>query len=59
MPDRVLIIDSILLQLCTYFTDPEVCIGPVATHQVKRVMEHTGGEKRQSSHPEHGYMRYR
>jgi len=46
-------------KLCTYFTDPEVCIGKVATHQIKRVMEHTGGEKRQSSHPDHGYLRYR
>jgi len=46
-------------KLCTYFTDPEVCIGPVAAHQNKRVIEHTAGEKRQSAHPDHGYLRYR
>ena len=79
------------LQLCTYYTDPEVCIGPVASAQVshalnvvddhlddhiddhvedhdhhqrvdvqnKRVMQHTAGEKRQSAHPDHSYLRYR
>lgn len=46
-------------KLCTYFTDPEVCIGPVAAHQNKRIMQHTAGEKRQSAHPDHGYLRYR
>ena len=30
-----LMIMSYLLQLCTYFTDADVCIGPVASHQVQ------------------------
>merc|ERR1719490_115254 len=46
-------------KLCTYYTDPEVCIGPVASAQNKRVMQHTAGEKRQSAHPDHSYLRYR
>ena len=29
-----MIIMAYLLQLCTYFTDADVCIGPVASHQV-------------------------
>lgn len=46
-------------KLCTYFTDADVCIGPVATHQIKRVMDHTAGEKRQSAHPDHSFLRYK
>jgi len=46
-------------KLCTYFTDADVCIGPVASHQVKRIMEHTAGEKRMSAHPDHEYLRYK
>merc|ERR1719474_1337280 len=46
-------------KLCTYYTDPEVCIGPVASAQNKRVMQHTAGEKRMSAHPDHSYLRYR
>ena len=46
-------------KLCTYFTDADVCIGNVASHQVKRIMEHTAGEKRMSAHPDHGYLRYK
>merc|ERR1711936_695107 len=30
-------------KLCAYYTDPEVCIGPVASAQNKRVMQHTAG----------------
>jgi len=46
-------------KLCTYYTDPEVCIGPVASAQNKRVMQHTAGEKRMSAHPDHSYLRYK
>nr|CAD7205874.1 unnamed protein product [Timema douglasi] len=31
---------------CSYFKDPLICIGPVATDQVKDDVEHTAGEKR-------------
>ncbi|XP_050315732.1 ITG-like peptide isoform X2 [Anthonomus grandis grandis] len=31
---------------CSYFKDPLVCIGPVATDQIKNTVEHTAGEKR-------------
>ena len=34
-------------QVCSYFKDPLICIGPVATDQVKDDnIEHTAGEKR-------------
>jgi len=46
-------------KLCTYFTDSDVCIGPVASHQIKRFIEHTAGEKRMSAHPDHGYLKYK
>jgi len=46
-------------KLCAYFTDPAICIGPVATHQVKNHIEHTAGEKRRSSHPDHDNLYYR
>merc|ERR1711936_971616 len=46
-------------KLCTYFTDADLCIGNVATHQIKRIMEHTAGEKRMSAHPDHEYLRYK
>jgi len=39
-------------KLCTYFADPQTCIGAVATHQVRNHVEHTAGEKRMSSHPD-------
>ncbi|XP_041988031.1 ITG-like peptide isoform X1 [Aricia agestis] len=31
---------------CGYFKEPLVCIGPVATDQVREVVQHTAGEKR-------------
>jgi len=46
-------------KLCTYFTDADVCIGHVASNQVKRIMDHTAGEKRMSAHPDHGYLKYK
>nr|CAH7719927.1 unnamed protein product [Callosobruchus chinensis] len=33
-------------KVCSYFKDPLVCIGPVATDQIKYTVEHTAGEKR-------------
>jgi len=39
-------------KLCTYFADPQTCIGPVAAHQVRSHVEHTAGEKRMSAHPD-------
>ncbi|KAL1497556.1 hypothetical protein ABEB36_008497 [Hypothenemus hampei] len=33
-------------KVCSYFKDPLVCIGPVATDQIKNIVEHTAGEKR-------------
>nr|CAD7463716.1 unnamed protein product [Timema tahoe] len=33
-------------KVCSYFKDPLICIGPVATDQVKDDVEHTAGEKR-------------
>ncbi|XP_060533040.1 prohormone-3 isoform X2 [Cylas formicarius] len=33
-------------KVCSYFKDPLVCIGPVATDQIKNAVEHTAGEKR-------------
>ncbi|XP_076260666.1 space blanket [Rhynchophorus ferrugineus] len=33
-------------KVCSYFKDPLVCIGPVATDQIKDAVEHTAGEKR-------------
>jgi len=41
-------------KICSYFTDPLTCIGPVATNQVRRStgFEHTAGEKRLSGHPD-------
>jgi maltodextrin utilization protein YvdJ len=38
-------------QICSYFTDPQNCIGPVAVNRVYSAMEHTAGEKRLSGHP--------
>ena len=50
------VLHKILLffQICSYFTDPLTCIGPVATNQVRRSsgFEHTAGEKRLSGHPD-------
>ncbi|KAK6618490.1 Prohormone-3 [Polyplax serrata] len=31
---------------CSYFKDPLICIGPVATDQITNHVEHTAGEKR-------------
>ncbi|XP_024874228.1 ITG-like peptide isoform X1 [Temnothorax curvispinosus] len=33
-------------KVCSYFKDPLVCIGPVATDQIKSVIQYTSGEKR-------------
>jgi len=33
-------------KVCSYFRDPLVCIGPVASDQIKNTIEHTAGEKR-------------
>ncbi|XP_018325057.1 ITG-like peptide [Agrilus planipennis] len=33
-------------KVCSYFKDPLVCIGPVATDQIKNPIQHTAGEKR-------------
>ncbi|KMQ89478.1 hypothetical protein RF55_10893 [Lasius niger] len=33
-------------KVCSYFKDPLVCIGPVATDQIKSVIQFTSGEKR-------------
>jgi len=40
-------------KLCTYFTTPDSCLGPVAHHMVRRTIEYTDNEKRKSSHPDH------
>lgn len=39
-------------KICSYFTDPQNCVGPVASNQVHSAMEHTAGEKRVSGHPD-------
>ncbi|CAH1364563.1 hypothetical protein MTP99_000932 [Tenebrio molitor] len=33
-------------KVCSYFKDPLVCIGPVASDQIKNTIQHTAGEKR-------------
>ncbi|KAL6423614.1 hypothetical protein ACFW04_010264 [Cataglyphis niger] len=33
-------------KVCSYFKDPLVCIGPVATDQIKSAIQYTSGEKR-------------
>ncbi|XP_011296820.1 prohormone-3 [Fopius arisanus] len=33
-------------KVCSYFKDPLVCIGPVATDQIKSIVQYTSGEKR-------------
>ncbi|XP_044264103.1 prohormone-3 isoform X1 [Tribolium madens] len=33
-------------KVCSYFKDPLVCIGPVASDQIKSNIQHTAGEKR-------------
>lgn len=33
-------------KVCSYFKDPLVCIGPVASDQIKNTVQHTAGEKR-------------
>ncbi|XP_034242758.1 ITG-like peptide isoform X3 [Thrips palmi] len=38
-------------KVCSYFKDPLICIGPVASDQVKELdIEHTAGEKRLTGH---------
>jgi len=39
-------------KICSYFTDPLMCIGQVAAGQVQTAIEHTAGEKRLSGHPD-------
>merc|ERR1711860_446428 len=39
-------------QICSYFSDPMMCLGPVAADQVLTAVEHTAGEKRLSAHPD-------
>jgi len=39
-------------KICSYFSDPMMCLGPVATNQVSTSIEHTAGEKRLSGHPD-------
>lgn len=39
-------------KICSYFSDPMMCLGPVATDQVVTAIEHTAGEKRLSGHPD-------
>jgi len=39
-------------KICSYFSDPMMCIGPVAADQVLTAIEHTAGEKRLSGHPD-------
>lgn len=45
-------------KICSYFADANQCIGPVATHQVEHMPEHTAGEKRISGHPD-DYLHFR
>lgn len=45
-------------KLCTYFTSPDVCIGPVAHHKVRRTIEYTANEKRRSPHPDHEFFNF-
>ncbi|XP_034943319.1 prohormone-3 [Chelonus insularis] len=37
-------------KVCSYFKDPLVCIGPVATDQIKNIVQYTSGEKRITGH---------
>lgn len=47
-------------RLCAYFTSEETCVGDVQKSQVRNWPKyHTAGEKRQSPHPDHSYLRYR
>ena len=46
-----------MFQICTYFTDPLMCVGPVNAKHVRSNMEHTAGEKRMSSHPDYHHLR--
>jgi len=39
-------------KICSYFSDPMMCLGPVAADQVVSAVEHTAGEKRLSGHPD-------
>lgn len=39
-------------KICSYFTDSQTCVGPVASNQMMTAMEHTAGEKRLSGHPD-------
>ncbi len=44
-------------KICTYFTDPALCLGPVAASMVRSSIEHTAGEKRLSGHPDYHHLR--
>lgn len=44
-------------KICAYFTTPSVCIGPVASDQVRDHVEHTAGEKRISGHPDYHHLK--
>lgn len=47
-------------KLCGYFTETDVCIGPVATSKVRRRVHYSANEKRQSPHPDEAeYWRVR
>ena len=39
-------------QLCSYYVDPQNCLGPVAASPVAGSREFTAGEKRLASHPD-------
>ena len=44
--------------MCSYFKDPLVCIGPVATDQVKQIVQYTAGEKRITGQGNRVYKRH-
>jgi len=46
-------------KLCSYFTDPNVCLGSVSSGQILKEMEHTAEEKRHSAHPDYAYLKYK
>ena len=41
-----------IFQLCSYYVDPQNCLGPVAASPVAGSREFTAGEKRLASHPD-------
>lgn len=44
-------------KICTYFTDPLMCVGPVSASHVRPGFAHTAGEKRVSSHPDYHHLK--